>query len=378
MTLNTIEQAITLIKQSQKPLIIFKKDFSGDAVAASLALLKFFEKQGKQPQIVCSNFKPSDKFRFLPGLERIKDNLDDNKKFIISLPLNGKKIEEFSYDVVDDRLKIFISASQGTFSAQDLNVQPPSWDYDLIITLDTPDLEALGNIFVDNRDLFYDRPILNIDSLPNNEQYGQINLIDLTLASTCGVVYELLKATDIDKLDADINTCLLTGMVEKTKGFKAGIITPKTLRNSSELIENKARREEVIKHLYYDRDLATLKLWGIILTRLQATAGNKIVSATINLDDFHQTNTTTKNLPDVIDELISTVPGVEVIVLCYEKDQGKIGVLIKSLSNFDPISYFKIHQPVGTKILTKFYIHGNDLALAQSTIVDEINKALVI
>ena len=378
MPLTTTEQAIQLLESSRQPLIVFKKDFSGDALGAALALALVFEKRHAEPTVVCADFKLPEKYRFLPTTTRVLSQLSSAKKFTISLPLGGKQIEEFSYDVVDDELKIFITPKEGAFGEKDIIVVPPHWDYDVIITLDTPNLDSLGALYAEHRDLFYEKPIVNIDASPANEQYGQINLIDLMAASTGGVVYELLKAWGDYDLDADINTCLLTGMVEKTKGFKTGLINPQTLRNASELIEKDARRDDVIRHLYYDRDVATLKLWGGILTRLSATAGNKIISATVTLEDFKTTNTATKNLPDVIDELISTVPGVEVIVVCYEKEHNKIGVLIKSLGTFDPTRHFSTHQPQGTKLLCKFVIDGNDLALAESTIVEDVAKAIAV
>lgn len=374
MPLALEQQVIQTIKNSQKPLIIFKKHFSGDSLAAALAMFLLLKKIKKNTDVVCDGFVLPRAYKFLPQKEIVKDKLNAPRKMIISIDEAKTKVEEFSYDVVDGQLKLYISPKTGLFGPQDVKATLSAWLYDLIITIDTPDLESLGQIYSDNRDFFYEKPIINIDYSPANEQYGQINLIDLTSSSTSGVIYNLIKEWDENLFDADINTCLLTGIIDKTKGFKAGMISPKTLNISSQLIENQARREEIIKNLYYSRDLSTLRLWGKILTKLKENFNGKLVSATISSTDFEQTNTSYHSLPDIIDELISTIPGVELIVLLYQKDNNQIKGLIKSLGLYDPIQSLKTLSPQGSKTLARFSLAGNDLALAEENVLEEIKK----
>jgi nanoRNase/pAp phosphatase (c-di-AMP/oligoRNAs hydrolase) len=293
---------------------------------------------------------------------------------IISVNIAKTKMEEFHYDVTGDQLKIYLSPRTNSFGQQDIKATTSSWKYDLIIVLDSPDLESLGKIYTENREFFYERPIINIDYSPANENFGQMNLIDLTSGSTCGVLYNLVKTWGEHLFDADINTCLLTGIIDKTKSFKAGLINPQTLRMSGHLIEQKARREEIVKHLYYNRDLATLKLWGRILTRLKEYYNGKLVTAAVGTTDFTETNTSEQNLPDIIDELISTIPGVDLIILLWQKENNQIGGLVKSLGVFDPVKSLANFTPGGDKNLAKFTLTGNDLTQAETQILEEIKK----
>ena len=372
----TIEQQITTaLEKSEKPLIVFKKHFSGDSIAAAVSLYLILKKLKKEADIASDGFVLPLGYKFLPGKDRIKNKLGTLRKMIISLAADKTNVDEFHYDIIDKQLKIYLSPKVGFFEPQDVKATASQWKYDLIITVDTPDLESLGKIYADNREFFYGRPIINIDYSPANEQYGQMNLIDLTCSSTCGVVYNLIKHWNENFFDPDINTCLLTGIIDKTKSFKAGLINPQTLQMSSRLIEQQARRDEIVKHLYYNRDVSTLKLWGKVLSKLKEHYNGKLITATVDLDDFAKTKTSPENLPDIIDELISTIPGVDLITLLYQKEDNTIGILIKSLGLFDPIKSLVDLEPFGDKNLTKIKLPGNDLILAETQILEEIKKS---
>jgi len=375
MSLTTEQQISNALEKSQRPLITFRKNFSGDSLASALALFLLLEKMKKNAIVAADNFILPPGYKFLPAHDKIKNKLATPRQMIISLDASKTNVEEFHYDVVDDQLKIYISPRGGFFGPQDVKASVSEWRYDLILIVDTPDLESLGTIYTHNRELFYERPIINIDCSPANENFGQINLIDLTSSSTAGVLYNLIKAWDENLFDPDINTCLLTGIIDKTKSFKAGMINPQTLQMSSRLIEKKARREEIIKNLYYNRDLATLKLWGKVLTQLREHFNGKLVSATISSEDFQQTNTSTQNLPDIIDELISTIPSVDLIVLLYQKENNQIGVLVKSLSFFDALKSLQSFEPQGDKNLIKFSLPDQDLISAEQKVIEEIKKS---
>ncbi|MBI5621288.1 hypothetical protein HY933_00275 [Candidatus Falkowbacteria bacterium] len=372
----TIEQQITTaLHKSAKPLIVFKRHFSGDALSAAIALRLLLQKLNKPADIACDGFVLPEGYKFLPAKEMIQNKLETLRQMIISIPVDKTDVEQFHYDVTDSELKIFLSPKKGFFGPQDVRATASPWKYDLIITLDTPDLESLGGLYADNREFFYERPIINIDCSPANEQYGQMNLIDLTSSSTCGVLYNLIKAWDEKLFDPDINTCLLAGIIDKTRSFKAGMINPQTLTMSSDLISRAARREEIVKHLYYNKDIKTLKLWGRVLGRLSEHYNGKLVIAQVTPADFAETGTAPANLPEIIDELISSVPSVEVAVLLYQAAAGPAQVMMKSLGAFNPLRALSRLQPTGDKNLVKIQLPDADLATAEHTLLEEIKKS---
>ncbi|MFA5358255.1 MAG: hypothetical protein WC310_00335 [Patescibacteria group bacterium] len=375
MGLTIEQQAIAALVKTNKPLIVFRKHFSGDALAGALALNLILQKMGKLPDVVCDGFILPKGYKFLPGNENVKPTLETLRRMIISIDKNKIKQDEFHYDTDGEQLKIFLSPQNEFFGPQDVRASISDWRYDQIIIIDTPDLESLGDVFSKNREFFFRRPILNIDYSPANEQYGQINFIDMTSSSTCGVLYNLIKSWNEKLFSPDVNTCLLTGIIDKTKSFKAGMINPYTLQISSDLIKNEARREEIVKNLYYSRDVATLKLWGQTLTKLKEHYGGKLITATISEQDFADTKTDGSALPDIIDELLSAVPNVDVAILLYHLDNLNIGVFARSLGSTDLQKALTEFIPIGDKNFVRFKIAGNDLVLAEEKVVSVFKQS---
>ena len=234
----------------------------------------------------------------------------------------------------------------------------------MIIVLDTPDLESLGKVYDNDTEFFYKIPIINIDHHSNNEEFGQINHIQLTAVATAEILFSLFDSYSRDLIDENIATCLLAGMISKTRSFKTPNVTPNALLSASQLISMGARREEIVNHLYRSRSLNVLKLWGRVLARLSSSMDNKLIWSALTNMDFEKTNSTEKDLADVIDELIINIPQANVIVIIYEKKIQKKDentdeptekfttyVLAHSIKNIDSRNLIKELNPGGTKNL---------------------------
>jgi len=372
MSLTTEQQISAALTASRRPLITFHQRPSGDATAAALALALAWQQRGIKADLVCQDFALPGALRFLPGSDKIQNKLTSPRQLLISLDADKTAIEQFHYDVLGDKLRIYLTPKAGAFGPQDITATMTDWHYDLIVVLDSPDLESLGAVYTDNREFFFQRPILNIDHVPANEQFGQINAVDLTAGATCAVLTEVLLAWDKTTMTPDVATCLLTGIIDKTRSFKAGAMNPQTLQLSSQLMQFKARREEIVKHLYYSRSLATLKLWGLILTKLHEYVGGKIIVASVSRDDFAATGTTVDQLPEIIDELIVTVPGVDIIVLLHQTAAGMVGATVRSLGSFDALKVLTTFKPTGQRQHVQFTLPLDDLTAAEKQIVDTI------
>lgn len=160
------------------------------------------------------------------------------------------------------KLNFIISPEKGWFSPEDISTSSSGFKHDLIFTIDTPDLESLGAIYDNNVEFFYKTTIINIDHQAGNEEYGQINYLDLNVVSSSEIIFNLLKQDENNPIDEDIATCLMAGIISKTKNYKSANLTPRTLLTSSKLIGLGARREEIINQLYRSRPLSVLKSWG--------------------------------------------------------------------------------------------------------------------
>lgn len=327
------QQIAERLQESERTLIAFPHASSlkesGDALGSALALYRYLRGIGKQAEMVSADFSPG-RFAFLPHASEVRGNLHVPRRHTVRIRTDRAPIKEWSYGLKEAALELYLTPEQGAFSKDDVEVREESHGYDTIITLDTPDLPALGSLFHEHGELFYKTPIINIDHHPENEQYGQINLIDINAAATGEIIAEMLKKIAPHHLDDQIATNLFAAIFLKTQGFKNPAITPNTLRLAAELIQLGAKREEIMRNLFRARSLSSLKLWGRALAHLKFDPALKLAWSTLTTREILETGGDLRDLPDVIEELIFTSPEARMVALLYEQGEGKVCALLAS------------------------------------------------
>lgn len=333
-------------------MVTFRKTWNGDSVASALGMYLFLKKIGKEVEIAAEKFEQSSVYSFLPGHANIKNSIENLRQFIISLDIKDTKVGQIKYKVEDDILNFIVSPKDGFFTEDDIASRSSGFKYDLIITLDSPDLESLGKIYDNDTEFFYQTSIINIDHHAENEEFGQINFVELNAISTSEILFSLFESYSRDLIDENIATCLLAGMISKTRSFKTPNITPRSLSAAAQLVAMGAEREKIVNHLYRSRPINALKLWGRVLAKMSSDLGNKLIWSSLSKVDFVKTDSSEFDLNDVVDELIINVPQAKVIVLIYEKEEdGKQSTkaLIYSGKNINSLDLVKIFNPTGTK-----------------------------
>jgi len=373
------QQIFEQIKKAQNILITFKKTWSGDEVASALALFLFLKKMDKNVEIAAEQFSQDQLYSFLPAYKEINNSLDNLRKFIISLDITNTKVSQIKYQQEENKLNFIISPQDGFFTADDIEAHSGGFKYDLIIIVSSPDLESLGKIYDNDTEFFYQVPLINIDHKSNNEEFGQINFIELTAVATSEILFSLFESFSRELIDENIATCLLAGIIAETRSFKTPNITPHALLTASQLISMGARREEIVNQLYRSRSLNVLKLWGRVLARLSSTLDNKLVWSTLNSANFSKTNSSEKDLTDVIDELIISIPQAKVIVIIYETNgtgaPAQTKIIIHATKNIDSLALAKEFNPTGAKSLAEARINL-PLAEAEKIVIKTIEEKL--
>jgi len=371
MAQDTQNQILELINKGKKILITTKTNPSGDGLASCLALKQILKKINKNSEIIIDNFTIPESYSFLPGINEVKSEVTKLKKFIINLDISQTGIDELSYDLEGSNLSIYLTPKQGVFTPDDLKFKTSEFAFDLIIIVGTTDLESLGKLYEYHRDFFYQVPVINIDNNPANDEYGHINAIDVTSTSSSEIIFNQINTWPEKIMDENIATYLLTGMISATKSFKTSNVTPKTLQIASELINAGAKRQEIITHLFQTKTINTLKLWGKILSRLQYDQDSKVIWSKLNPNDFTESNTSEKDVSGVIDDLISTSPLAEIVILFYQTDINVTKVLARSLGNSSIQSLTRSFSPTGDKNEAKFSLNKT-LDLAEKEVINII------
>lgn len=364
--LNQEQQIFEQIKKAKNILIAFNKNWDGDSVASALAVYLFLKKINKNVEIVAEEIEETaaslpignkiKNLSFLPSYNEIKKSLSNAKQLIINLNTSVAKAGQVKYVKQEKAIEFIITPQEGAFLADDVTARISEYKYDLIIVIDSADLESLGGIYEKNAELFYKTPVINIDNHPGNENFGQINYVDITAVATSEIIFSLLNTFYPEVIDENIATCLLAGMISKTRSFKTSNISPKSLSQAAQLISLGARREEIVNQLYRSRSLNTLKLWGRVLARLKTGAEGKLAWSTINKNDFLKTNTNENDLNEVVDELIINMPRASLMALIYEKEINETVALIYALKGLDALSLAKEFNPQGTKNIAKIIL----------------------
>ncbi|MCJ7739765.1 DHH family phosphoesterase [Candidatus Microgenomates bacterium] len=220
-----INQVKPLIDQAQSVLIVTHSNATLDSLAASLSLYLALTARGKQVSVSCPD-QIRVEFSHLVGLDKISSNPNLNEKsgknLVISFPYEEGSIEKVSYNIENGSFNLVVEPREGypqiTPEVINYSFSGNGGDNNLIITVDTPQLTSLGQIFQNNQSFFSEKPVINIDSHPQNSRYGRINLVDNSVSCTSELVASLFSMLGLT-IDPDISGNLYAGIVDGTKNF---------------------------------------------------------------------------------------------------------------------------------------------------------------
>jgi phosphoesterase RecJ-like protein len=376
MALKETQQTLETIKRSTHPLICIPSGGGADAYATALGLAKVLVKLGKEVVIVAADGAAPKNLEFLPGVDKITSRLDNLRRFVIELDASKTKVEELTYELKNDKLLVYLSPKKGFWAEKDVRTSSSGYKFDLIICIGSPDYESCAQLYSENTDFFFRTPVINIDHAPENEHYGQINVVDITASACAEVCHDLIDAIEPGLIDEEVATAFLTGMIAKTRSFKTKNVTPKTLQTASKLIAKGARREEIVQRLYRTRSIQTLRLWGRALARLKADEDAPIVWSLLSQQDFMHAGAEEKDLPDVIDELIASSPEAKIVVLMYEMTNRNICAIVRTERPLDAITLCRGFSTAGTRDEVWLCIINKTIVQVEKELISAIKEQI--
>jgi|GEM_PF-277717 len=367
------KQIVELVKRSKSILIMPSIPVDGDSLGSALALYLLLKKIGKQATVVCADPIP-EAFRFLPTTKIISNEFSGARDFIVTLDCKKAKIKDLRTKLEEDKVNIIITAKKGQFAKEDVSFSHGPSRYDLIITVDTGDLEQLGRFYEDNTDLFSKIPVINIDHHASNNLYGKINLVDVMGSATTEIIVPLVHDFEQESgeklMDEDIATLLLAGIITDTGSFQNANTTPRSFAVSAQLIRFGARQQEIIQHVFKTKHLSTLRLWGRILSNIRVDKSHRFVWSTISRRDFQETGSREDETGGIIDELLTNAPGTEVVLLLKEKNEGIISGSVRTTTpSVDASAIAELFGGGGHTQAAGFKIKSTDFAETEKAVV---------
>jgi phosphoesterase RecJ-like protein len=226
------------ISTSNRFLLVAHKKPDGDTLGSSSSVLNWLKREGKDVTVFCADLPPA-AFCYI-----------DNIHCYTNDPI-----------VFHDR-------------------------YDTVIVFDSGDLRYCGVAeFFPNLKPGY--LLVNIDHHVTNERFGKLNLVFTDASSTAEVVHRFYEANNVF-IDPRMATSLLTGLLTDTSHFSNGATTVGSMDAAGKMFAAGARHQDIARNLLHNKTVDSLKLWGLVLSRISYNPKLDIVSTYILLEDLKE------------------------------------------------------------------------------------------
>lgn len=231
----------------------------------------------------------------------------------------GKKVVMYSEDQVS-HLYDFLPGS-GLLCTE----LPDLAAFDCAIALDCGDEHRLGRA---RGQLLAVHPFIVIDHHAGHREFGDLNWVDPSRASTGEMIYDLARALGAT-ISREAAYCLYAAIVSDTGSFKYSSTTAETFRVARELILQGAKPSEVAAKLFDNFSVNRLHLMKMVLDSLKLYEDNKIAFISASYEIFLQTGATQADAENFIN-FPRAINTVKVAAFLKEPEKGLVAVSLRS------------------------------------------------
>ncbi|MGR3318172.1 MAG: DHH family phosphoesterase [Candidatus Anammoxibacter sp.] len=251
------------------------------------------------------------------------------KKAII---VNDSKFPELLlYLLSNEESEPHTTLSQHIFNITEYD-QTQNSNFDVVISLDTPNLSRLGKTL----DIIPENAVvINIDHHISNERFGTINWVCPDSSSSGEMIYDYFKETG-HEITPEIAKALYTSILTDTGCFIHANTSPKCLRIAAELIERGANPSKIASLLYHTNSYGTLKLRSLAIDSLKLEAEGKIAVIQLTNDMIKKAKTNGEVDTQVFSDIPSSIKDVQVGIFLKElENSNDIKVSLRSKEDID-------------------------------------------
>jgi phosphoesterase RecJ-like protein len=268
------------IENSDNILLVSHINPDGDALGSSLSLYPILKKMNKKVTVFNATKPLPQYLDFLPNFDKVTDKLP-------------KKI-------------------------------------DLTISFDCGSFDRLG---LESKPSF----LINIDHHISNTNYGDINLIEPNAASTSQVIFNMLKANNVE-IDKDSAICIYTALVTDTGSFQYESVNDRVFEMAAELVKCGVSPDYVAKMLFQRDRLSRLRLLAKAYETIELCCEGKAAFVEVTKEMMEITGAI-KEDTDTIVNSVRAIATVEVACLLREEDEGiKISLRSKNYADVSKIA----------------------------------------
>jgi phosphoesterase RecJ-like protein len=198
--------------------------------------------------------------------------------------------------------------------------------YDLIIVVDSSDIDRIGDVLDD-----YGDPDINIDHHPTNTQFATLNIVREEAVATTEIIYDLVLALDYP-INLPAAEALLTGLLTDSLGFRTSNTTSRTLRIAAELQEIGANLPQLYRKAMFERSYEAVSYWGKGLGRIQRE--ERLAWTYLSLKDRAEVDYPGRDDADLVN-ILTRIQDIDICVVFVEQRNGTVKVSWRSKPGFD-------------------------------------------
>lgn len=202
--------------------------------------------------------------------------------------------------------------------------------FDAVAAIDAPNLDRLGSvtsIFAENAQ------VLNIDHHISNENFGDLNYVDLRSASSAEMIYAITKSFGL-KADKDLAEYIYTGIIIDTGRFRFSNTTPDTLITASELVAAGAEPAKISDEVFYSRTKETTEALGRFISSIELHMDGKVATAEFDYDYVHGPHWEKVNTDGFVNYALA-IRGVEMAFSLRAIDREVTRASLRAKHDFD-------------------------------------------
>lgn len=307
MTKDDIFHIKQLLSKPKNIVIIPHKNPDGDAVGASLGLYHFLKSQKHYVNVIAPNDYP-DFLKWMPSEALV-----------------------LKYDNETEKGNTLIENA------------------DLIFTLDFNALNRIGAL---------EMPVTNskaikimIDHHQEPDNYAKFIYSDVSMSSTCEMIYNFLDMLgEVNQIDANIATCLYTGIMTDTGSFKFSCTTTQTHKIIGALIEKGANNTQIHNNIYDTYSYNQLQLLGCALKNLRVLPEYNTAYITLSQEELNTFNFKKGDTEGFVNYGLALKGIVFSIIFIENNQEGIVKTSLRSKGVFSVNEFAKTHFEGGGHI----------------------------
>lgn len=208
----------------------------------------------------------------------------------------------------------------------ELIVREAEGEFDMIVVVDCSDPTRVGDALDD-----FGKPDLVVDHHKTNLEFGTYNIVESSQVATAAILYDHLPAWGLS-FSPDVASCLLSGIVGDTIGFRTPNVDSSVMRRAAALMDLGADLSNIYREELVMKSLTAVKYWGAGLSRLAYEDG--LVWTSLTLADREKIGYAGNDDADLVN-VLSSVKQAEIALIFIEQTQNKVKVSWRARPGLD-------------------------------------------